>query len=267
MTSNHMTGNALPPGRPERILEQLLQDGEVSVDRLAQSFSVSRSTIRRNLSELEQQGLLRRNRGGAIPSVALIYDAFRHLSSFRDQEDRCAAEKRRIGLIAASLVADGDTIAIGAGTTATQVARAIRHRKGITVLTNAINIAMELSHLPEINVCMTGGFLSEGWFALVGDMAQRAAGEIFVDKAFVGLDGIHPELGLMTNYPQQAAIHRTMLMRARQRIAVADHRKIGAVAASLICRCEAINCLITDKGTRDEETALFAEKNVSVLRG
>ena len=262
-----MSSTMLLPGRSERILEELMREGEVSVDGLARSFSVSRSTIRRNLSELEQQGLLRRNRGGAIPSVALIYDAFRHLSSFRDQEDICAAEKRRIGLIAASLVADGETIAIGAGTTATQVARAIRHRKGITVLTNAINIAMELSHLPEINVCMTGGFLSGGWFALVGDMAQRAAGEIFVDKAFIGLDGIHPELGLMTNYPQQAAIHRTILMRARQRIAVADHRKIGAVAASLICGCETINCLITDKGTRDEETALFAEKNLTVLRG
>src|SRR5262245_38079711 len=94
-----------------------------------------------------------------------------------------------------------------------------------------------------------------------------AAGEIFVDKAFIGLDGIHPELGLMTNYPQQAAIHRTMLMRARQRIAVADHRKIGAVAAALICDCASINYLITDMGTRDEEMALFAEKNVSVLRG
>jgi DeoR family transcriptional regulator of aga operon len=253
--------------RSERILEELLRDGEVSVDRLAKSFSVSRSTIRRNLTELEQLGLLRRNRGGAIPSVSLIYDAFRHLSSFRDQEDRCAAEKRRIGLIAASLVVDGETIAIGAGTTATQVARGIRHRKGITVLTNAVNIAMELSHLPDINVCMTGGFLSSGWFALVGDMAQRAAAEIFVDRAFIGLDGIHPDLGLMTNYPQQAAIHRTMLMRARQRVVVADHRKIGAVAASLICDCESINYLITDKETPDEEVALFAEKRVTVLRG
>ena len=119
----------LLPGRSERILEALLRDGEVSVDRLAESFSVSRSTIRRNLTELEQLGLLRRNRGGAIPSISLIYDAFRHISSFRDQEDRCSSEKRRIGLIAASLVADGDTIAIGAGTTATQVARAIRHRR------------------------------------------------------------------------------------------------------------------------------------------
>ena len=91
------------PGRSERILEELLRDGEVSVDRLAQSFSVSRSTIRRNFSELEELGLVRRNRGGAIPSV--------------------------------------------------------------TLLTNAVNVAMELSHLPEINVCMTGGFLSGGWFA------------------------------------------------------------------------------------------------------
>jgi len=258
---------AMLPDRSERILEELLRDGKVSVDRLAQAFAVSRSTIRRNLSELERLGLLRRNRGGAIPSVALIYDAFRHLSSFRDQEDRCAAEKRRIGLIAASLVGDGETIAIGAGTTTTQVARGIRHRRGITVLTNAINIAMELSHLPDINVCMTGGFLSGGWFALVGDMAERAAGEIFVDKAFIGLDGIHPELGLMTNYPQQAAIHRTMLMRARQRVVVADHRKIGAVGASLICGCESINYLITDTGTAGEEAGLFAEKQVTVLRG
>jgi len=259
--------NRPPPGRSERILEELLRDGEVSVDRLAESFCVSRSTIRRNLSELEQLGLLRRNRGGAIPSVTLIYDAFRHLSSFRDQEDRCAAEKRRIGLIAASLVADGDTIAVGAGTTATQVARGISHRKGVTVVTNALNIAMELSHLPEISVCMTGGFLSGGWFALVGDMAQRAAGEIFVDKAFIGVDGIHPELGLMTNYPQQAAIHRTMLMRARQRIVVADHRKIGAVAAALICDCSLINYLITDNATQEDETALFGQKNVTVIRG
>jgi DeoR family transcriptional regulator of aga operon len=102
---------------------------------------------------------------------------------------------------------------------------------------------------------------------LVGDMAQRAAGEILVDKAFIGLDGIHPDLGLMTNYPQQAAIHRTMLMRARQRIVVADHRKVGAVAASLICDCRSVNYLITDKGAPDEEVALFAQKDVTVLRG
>src|SRR4029077_8922686 len=125
-----------------------------------------------------------------------------------------------------SLISDGETIAIGAGTTTTQLGRCIRHRRGLTIFTNAINIAMELSHLPEITVLMTGGELSGDWFALVGDVAQRNIGEMFFDKVFIGVDGIHAEHGLTTNYPDQAAIHRAMLRQARQRIIVADHRKI-----------------------------------------
>src|SRR5580693_5715173 len=137
-------------GRWEAILEELLRNGEVSVENLAGSLSVSAMTIRRDLGDLERQGLLRRNHGGAVPVAPMLYEAFRHVSSFQEQEQQCVAEKRRIGLMAANLVADGEIIAIGAGTTTTQVARSVRHRKGITVLTNAINIAMELSHLPDI---------------------------------------------------------------------------------------------------------------------
>jgi len=109
--------------------------GEVSVEYLAKSFKVSSATIRRDLTELEQQGFLRRNHGGAVLVAPMLYEAFRHVSSFQEQEEQCVAEKRRIGLMAANLVADGEIIAIGAGTTTTQVARSVRHRKGITVLT------------------------------------------------------------------------------------------------------------------------------------
>src|SRR5215813_13081675 len=207
--------------RWEQILQELLRHGEVSVDSLAKNFSVSAATIRRDLSELERQGLLRRTHGGANPVTPMLYEPFRNLSSFQEQEQKCAAEKRRIGLTAASLIEDGEIIAIGAGTTTTQVARSIRHRKGITVLTNALNVAMELSHLDEIKVIMTGGNLSGDWFALVGDMAQRNVSEMFVDKAFIGVDGIHAEHGLTTNYPDQAAIHRAMMRQARKRIVVA----------------------------------------------
>ncbi len=138
--------------RTEKILQELLENGEVSVETLAQHLNVSAATVRRDLTELERQGLLRRNHGGAVPVAPMLYEPFRHVSSFQEQEEKCVAEKRRIGILAASLIADGDIIAIGAGTTTTQVARCIRHRKGITVLTNAINIAMELSHLAEIRV-------------------------------------------------------------------------------------------------------------------
>jgi DeoR family transcriptional regulator of aga operon len=196
----------------------------------------------------------------------MLYEPFRHLSSFQEQEEKCAAEKRRIGLLAASLIADGEIVAIGAGTTTTQVARSIRHRKNITVLTNALNVAMELSHLPDIKVCMTGGNLSGDWFALVGDVAQRNVAEIFVDKVFIGVDGVHAEHGLTTNYPDQAAIHRAMMRQARQRIVVADHRKIGVVGASLICPATDFHVLITDKASSEKARAPFNGKNVTVLQ-
>jgi DeoR family transcriptional regulator of aga operon len=252
--------------RGELILLELLRNGHVSVDGLAKIFNVSAATIRRDLTELEQQGLLRRNHGGAVPVAPMLYEAFRHVSSFQEQEQECVAEKRRIGLAAAGLITDGEIIAIGAGTTTTQVARSIRHRKAITVLTNAVNIAMELSHLPDIKVCLAGGYLSGDWFAVVGDMAQRNVSEIFVDKVFVGVDGIHPEHGLTTNYPDQAAIHRTMMRQARQRVVVADHRKIGIVGTTLFWPAADIDILVTDKATTDEAIAPFADKRIVAMR-
>src|SRR5215475_12556518 len=258
--------NSTTARRSEQILQELLRNSEVAVDKLAEQLKVSEATIRRDLSELERQGLLLRSHGGAVPVAPMLYEPFRHVSSFQEQEERCAAEKRRIGLLAANLIADGEVIAIGAGTTTTQVARSIRHRKGITVLTNALNVAMELSHMPDIKVCMTGGFLSGDWFALVGDVAQRNASEMFVDKAFIGVDGIHGELGLTTNYPDQAAIHRVMLQLARQRIIVADHRKIGVIGTALIWPVPDIDILITDQATNEEAIAPFASINIKVLQ-
>src|SRR5207248_8925328 len=114
----------------------------------------------------------------------------------------------RIGLAAAEMIADGEIVSLGAGTTTTQVARGIRHRKNITVVTNAVNIAMELSHRGDLRIFMSGGYLSADWFALVGPAAIQSVSEVFVDKIFVGVDGIHPGHGLTTNYPDQAAIHR-----------------------------------------------------------
>src|SRR6516225_8560346 len=129
--------------RSQQILQELLRAGRVVVEDLARQFEVSQSTIRRELRALESKGLLRRTHGGAITIAPMLYEPFRHLSSFHEQEEQHASEKRRIGLGAASLIADGETISIGAGTTTTQVARSLIHRKGIRVITNSVNIAME----------------------------------------------------------------------------------------------------------------------------
>jgi DeoR family transcriptional regulator of aga operon len=252
--------------RSELILQELLRAGEVSVDRLAQHLKVSPATIRRDLTSLEHRGLLRRSHGGAVPVEPALYEPFRHVSTFTEQEEQRTAEKRRIGLAAAELVLDGETIAFGAGTTTTQVARSIRHRKGLTVMTNAINIAMELSHRDDIKVFVTGGSLSGAWFALVGATAQQHASEMFVDKAFIGVDGIHAEHGLTTNYPDQAAIHRTLMQQARQRIIVADHRKIGVTGTAMIWRLNDIDIFITDKKATDDAIAPFADDGIKVIR-
>src|SRR5882672_7448529 len=146
--------------RTQKILRELLHDGEVSVERLAKRLEISPSTVRRELAGLELEGLLRRTHGGAIRVEPMLYEPFRHVSSFSAQEQLHAAEKRRIGLAAAEIIRDGEIIALGAGTTTTQVARSIRHRKGITVVTNAVNIAMELSHRADLKLIVTGGVMS-----------------------------------------------------------------------------------------------------------
>lgn len=252
--------------RSELILKELLRSGEVSVERLAGLLQVSSATIRRDLIRLDAQGLLRRNHGGATTVEPALYEPFRRVSSFHEQEEQRTAEKRRIGLAAAELIADGEVIAIGAGTTTTQVARSIRHRKNITVLTNAVNIAMELSHRDDIKIIVTGGTMSVAWFALVGAIAQQNVGETFVDKVFIGVDGIHATHGLTTNYPEQAAIHRAMMQQARQRIIVADHRKIGVAATGLIWQARDFDILITDKKANAKSVAPFENNGIKVMR-
>ena len=258
--------NSAAERRAQLILQELLRAEKVSVVSLAKRLKVSEATIRRDLSELERRGVLLRSHGGAVTIQPLLYEPFRHTSSYHEQDRKHAAEKRRIGLEAAKLVSSGETLAIGAGTTATQVARSVCLHKGITILTNAINVAMELSHRDDLKVFVTGGTLSGDWFALIGPTAIQSASEMFVDKVFIGVDGIHVEHGLTTNYPEQAAIHRAMMRQARQRIIVADHRKIGEIGTALIWPMEEIDIFITDKGASDDDIAPLLAKGIEVRR-
>ena len=252
--------------RALQILHEVLRAGEISVEALSLQFKVSPSTIRRALSQLEQKGLLRRTHGGAAAVSSVVYDQFSNISSFREQEERYASEKRRIGLAAAELISDGDTIAIGAGTTTTQVARSIRHRKGITVVTNAINIAMELINRDDLKVIVTGGHLSSDWFALVGETAIETVNGLFVDKAFIGVDGINADRGLTTNYPDHAMIHRALLRQAKMRIVVADHTKLGVVGRVQIWPADGIDSVVTDNGATDEAMAPFANTDIKIIK-
>src|SRR5512139_1111451 len=219
--------------RARAILEEVLRDGEVSVEALAARVAVSLATVRRDLADLERRGLLRRTHGGAKVVSPLLYEAFRHDSSFQEQEGRHAEEKRRIGLAAAELVKDGETIGLTPGTTATQVARSLRHRKGITVVTSTVNVAMELCNREDLSVYVTGGWLRGGWFSLVGAPAASSVREVFLDKVFVGVNAVDAARGLTCSHPDEAAVNRALVAQARERIVVADRSKLGGVARCL----------------------------------
>jgi DeoR family transcriptional regulator, aga operon transcriptional repressor len=252
--------------RGQLILEQLLRAGSLTIEELCERFGISVATARRDLDQLEKQGRLRRTHGGAKAVEPLFYEPFRHVSTFQEEIERHAEEKRRIGIAAAELIEEGDTIAVTAGTTATYVTRGIPLLNKITVVTNTVNVAMELSNRPDLNIFVTGGFMHGGWFSLVGSAATQAMSGIFADKVFIGANGVHAEHGLTAFHPDEAGFNSVMVKQSRQKIVVADRSKLGQVATHLFCPIEDVHVLITDQGATDAEIAPFRAKGIEVRR-
>lgn len=250
--------------RQDFILRQIQERGEVSVDELCLRLEASMATIRRDLDDLEQRSLLRRTRGGAISISALFYEPFKHDLSFQDKVGTFAAEKRRIAQAAADLVQPGETIALSGGTTTSEVARYLKLLRGITIVTNAVNVAMELSSHKDIDVIIAGGHLRGNWFTLVGPLANQAAGMVFSDVMFIGVDGIDAEQGLTCVHPQEADFLRVLVRHAKKRVVVADHSKIGAVSRWLLCPADEVQMIITDNDASEESIASFRKKGIEV---
>ncbi len=246
--------------RADRIMKALLRAGDISVQELMDQVGTSAPSIRRDLARLESRGLVLRTHGGATLVEPLLYEPFRHDTSFQARELKSAEAKRRIGVAAAELIGEQETIGLTAGTTTTQVGRSIRHRRGISVITNAINIGMELCNQPAIKTMLTGGTLAWAWtFALAGQPALNFLRDVYLDKAFLSVTGFDLERGVTTLESEEAAVSLAMLRNAKQVIVVADSKKIGHVSPALICPVSAIHVLVTDSAIpKDVHEALLA---------
>jgi len=250
--------------RQQLILHRLQESGKVSINELCSSLGASLATIRRDLNILEGRSLLRRTRGGAIPIGPLFYEAFLLDASFQDRVNRSADEKRRIARAAAALVHRGDTVALSGGTTTTEVVRSLKVLSGITIVTNTVNVAMELSGCSEIEVIVTGGQLRGNWFTLVGPLATMAADMIFADIMFIGVDGIDAEQGLTCTNSAEADFLRHLVQHAKKRVVVADHTKIGVKAKWLLCPATEVDMLITDRGATTASVERFENIGIAV---
>jgi DeoR family transcriptional regulator of aga operon len=256
-----------PRNRADQILRELRQEGDLSLEVLIKRLGASAASVRRDLTKLEAKGLVRRTHGGVTLVEPLLYEPFRYDSLFQNREQHRTAEKRRIGLNAAELIQENETVGFTAGTTTTHVARNLRNRHNIRVITNAINIAMELSNCEGLRTFVTGGFVQwAGSFSLVGHAAIDSLKDVYMDRVFVSVCGIDLTRGITVIEPEEALTFRTMIQQSKQVVVVTDSTKIGMVTPSLICPISNINVLVTDTHATDKAVAPFVERGIDVRR-
>lgn len=252
--------------RANEILRLLLSRGKTSIEELSAQFETSSASIRRDLVRLEERGLVHRTHGGAMLADQAIYEPFRFDASFRDREERFAQEKQRIAAVAAAMIVENETIGFGSGTTTAMIARCLRQRSGLRVVTNALNIGMELSASQGILTTVTGGVMRwPGAFSLVGPGALEALSVVVMDRVFLGVCGVDAVHGATTIEPDEAAVFRTMTRQAKQVVVVADSSKVDMVSPSVICPVGAIDVLITDDGVAEDAVERLTGLGVKVV--
>jgi len=241
------------------ILEQLAGGGSVGVAEIAARLGVSTASIRRDLQLLEEQRLLSRTHGGAVAN-STAYEL-----PMRYRGGRHRDEKRRIAAAAAARVGDDvATIGFTGGTTTTEVARGLADRLGLTVVTNALNIAAELAVRPDIKLVVTGGTARSESYELVGPLAEATLQGLNLDLAVVGVDGITVAAGLTTYHDIEAHTNRVLIGRARRVIVVADGSKVGRLAFSRICDVSSVDELITDASAPEPELRQLADAGIVI---
>lgn len=262
------TSTANPPHRllvEERrrlIVELIDRQGRARVDELAHEFGASTVTIRADLEALARRGDIVRSHGGALPNHMPVSSD----TPLNIKETRCHAQKVRIGQAAAKLVRDGETIILDSGSTTVEIARQLRQMKleSLTVITNALNIALELSGLPNIRVMMLGGMLRQTSYSLVGPDAEQSLGKLSADRLFLGVDGLDPTVGVTTPDPLEASLNALMIRVSRETVAVLDASKLGQRSLSIIAPLQNLHQVITDTSAPADTVEILRNEGVDI---
>lgn len=247
--------------RRERIMQRVLREGRVDVGQLAESFEVTGETIRRDLSDLQEDRLVRRVHGGAVPwrsgmSVPGLYV----------REGQNVDEKRRIAAAAAAEVPERGSVLIDSGSTAAHLADAFDRGRDITVLTNSIPIIQSLATTDRPRVVALGGTLRRRTMAMVDGSGVEALQGIAVDVAFIGCDGMSPERGFSTPYQTEVAIKQAMMAAARRVVMMFDHTKVGNDQLYRFASIGQVDTIITDTEVDDAVVTALEGQGPVVIR-
>jgi DeoR family transcriptional regulator of aga operon len=256
------TRRLLVEERRRMIVELVEQQGRATVEELSNRFGTSTVTIRADLDALARTSAIARSHGGALPATPPAAD-----TPLNIKETRWHAQKLRIGQAAARMIKDGETVILDSGSTTVEIARQIRQLKfaSLTVITNALNIAMELSGLSHIRVMMLGGLLRQTSYSLVGPDAEQALTKLSADRLFLGVDGLDPQVGVTTPDPLEAALNELMIRVSRQTIAVLDASKLGQRSLSVITPVKNLHMVITDTSADGDVVAALRDAGVEVV--
>jgi len=249
-----------PLERRRQMLKILEEKGSVSVKELSELLNISKVSVRSHLKRLEEEGLLIRMRGGAV-----IPNRSRLELTFAIRERLNIEEKRLIGEAAAQLVQDGESIILDASTTALQVAKRIKDRQYLTVVTNGIYTALELAGCPNITVMLLGGVLRAPSMSLVGPQAEEAISRLHVDRGFFSCRGLTLEAGLCDANIHEVQLKRAMVRACKEVTALVDYSKIGAVSFASFAPVEALHRIITDDRAPDAYLASFRDRGIEVV--
>ena len=255
-----MTDFTPTPERQRQILSLLTKQRRLSVAEIVEQFSVSEATARRDLESLASEGKVQRVHGGALaveqapPELPIL-----------ERENEQADEKVRIGRATAELIVDKETVFLGSGTTVLEVARNLRNRKNLTVITNSLPVLNALAGIKEITVISLGGMLRDSELSFIGHITEQALAEVRVDKVVIGTHGISLEHGLTNDYLQETLTDRAILKIGKEVVVVADHSKVNRVSTVLLAPLDVMDTFVTDSSTEKKFVQSLRKQNVNVV--
>jgi len=241
------------------ILDRLRTHGRVLATDLSAELGVSCDTIRRDLRELDALGLLRRVHGGGLPRHG---DA----SPFATRARRAPEAKASIAKRAAAIVNDGQVVVLDGGTTTLELARALRDDLRASVITTSPPIALALAEHPGLEVTVVGGTLRPDALVTVGAAAVDALRVIRADVVFLGVCGLHPEIGVTTEDLEERHVKAAMIDGAAEVVALADHDKLGTAMPVVVAPMHAVTQLVTDADVDERALAPYRALGIEVLR-
>ncbi|PKR78161.1 DeoR family transcriptional regulator [Halalkalibacillus sediminis] len=228
--------------RKNQIATFVQKQSRASVQELSEHFGVSESTVRRDLKELEDEEMLRRTHGGAIATETVNFEP-----TVLEKSDRLKEEKQAIAQAALSYIDENDTILLDSGTTTLQLVPGLKKFQSLTIVTNSVEISEHLRDAPHLEVVVPGGKLRHETQALVGPLTDQILKQLYVDKAFIGTNGVDLAHGLTTPNLIESATKRTMLEQSKEVIVLSDHSKFGKVSfAAFGSIIDQVDVLITD---------------------